>query len=195
MQRHQIKRKRVTLEDAHKYNKCGMYSNGIKHRTTDEEREAELNKVYDYLQNLVKIHFPRTTNLEYAILKSHLIVEYVLTEYIRCYSHVLVDPTKIRFSFSQKIEIAYLMGFGANLPTLLPTVEVINKIRNQVAHSFSLDRTAVDELIRINHDDYEAVEIKNDKQRIASLRNICIWICNFTAGLMMGTYAVVRLKP
>jgi len=195
MKRHQIKRKRATLEDAHNFHKSGSYSVGPEHRTTDEERKKDIDGVSSYLEELVKTHFPRTTNLEYAILKGHLIIEYALTEYIRCHSRVFIEREKVKFSFSQKLEIAYLMGFGVNDPTLFPTVEAFNRVRNQVAHTFSLDSKVVDELIRINSEDYDTLEIKSDKQRISGLRKICLWVCGFTAGVIIGEYAVIRNKP
>ena len=78
-----------------------------------------------------------------------MIVEYALTQYIRCFVLVAVQAEDVRFTFSQKLEIAYLLGFGANHPILLPTIERLNKVRNQVAHTFTLDRAALDEMLRI----------------------------------------------
>ena len=147
MKKHQIKRARPTLKTAHNYFKEGSFATiPSRHSLSGKEREAEIGKVRDELQNIVKRQFPRTQNLEYAILKSHLIVEYALVQYIRCFATVYVDVKDVRFTFSQKLEFAYLLGFGANDPTLLPTVELLNKVRNQVAHTFRLDRAAVDEL-------------------------------------------------
>jgi hypothetical protein len=191
MRSYQIKRERSTLKTAHEFFKSGGFLTDPKrHTLSGEEREAELQKVTDDLLEIVKRHFPRTQNLEYAILKSHLIIEHALVQYIRCFALTAVSVKEIRFTFSQKLEIAYLLGFGANDPILLPTVEGINKVRNQVAHTFILDRVALDEVLRINHDDYESFKPQNDRERIQVLRWICNVISGRVAGEIVGTYVM-----
>ena len=138
----------------------------------------------------MKREFPRTQNLEYAILKSHLIIEYALTQYIRCFSAVVVSTESIRFTFAQRLEIAYLLGFGNNDPISLPTVERLNKVRNQVAHTFNLDRVALDEMLLINSEDYDAFKVKNDRERISRLRSICAFICGRVAGESLAAHVV-----
>ena len=103
MKQNQTKRKRSTLKDAHDFHKSGSYYVGPEHATTDEERIEDIESVSEFLESLVKNHFPRTSNLEYAILKCHLIIEYAITEYIRCHSSVVIDREKIKFTFSQKL--------------------------------------------------------------------------------------------
>jgi hypothetical protein len=193
MRARQIKRERPTLKTAHDYFKEGSFLTDPKvHSLSGKEREAELQKVENDLEKIVK-QFPRTQNLEYAILKSHLIVEHALVQYIRCFAATFVDIKDLRFPFIQKLEIAYLMGFGANDPILLPTVEALNRIRNQVSHTFALDRGAVDEMLRINHDDYKAFNPKNDRQRVQCLRWICTYICGRTAGEIIAAYTVATM--
>lgn len=112
-------RKRSTLQDAHTFQVQGSYSFGSPgDYVSGEERRAELSRVNDELITLLKKQFPRTAKIEYAILKSHLIIEYLLTEYIRFHAHVFVEKEQIRSSFSQKFEIACLMGFGVLFPSL-----------------------------------------------------------------------------
>ena len=177
-----IKRERPTVDTAHKFHKEGFFSTGPEHRLSKEERYIEIEKIEDGLMSLVKSQYPRTQNLEYAILKAHLIVEYAVTQYIRCFSRTWVDEKQIRFTFSQKVEVAYLLGMGANEPTLLPTIERLNKLRNQVAHSFQLDRSGLDEIHRVNSEDYEEFKIGNDRERIRRLKWICLFVCGYIAG-------------
>ena len=191
MHRIQTKRERPTLKTAHDYYKEGSFGVDPKlHTLSGAAREAKLKRVEDGLVTIVRTQFPRTQNLEFAILKSHLIVEYALSQYIRCFASTFVDAKDLRFTFSQKLEIAYLMGFGANDPILVPTVETLNKIRNQVAHTFALDRSAVDEMLRINHDEYDVFKPKNDRKRVQFLRQICTYICGRIAGEILGAYVV-----
>ncbi len=191
----QIKRERPTLKSAHDFFKEGSFLiDPNSHFLSTDEQEAELRKVRSELHDIVKRQFPRTQNLEYAILKSHLIVEYALLQYIRCFAAIAVSASDIRFTFSQKVEIAYLLGFGANHPTVLPTVQSLNKVRNQVAHSFMLDRGAVDELLRINSEDYGAFTPKHDRERIQALRWVCAFICGLVSGLAMGEYFATKCQ-
>jgi len=178
-----IKRKRITLTDAQKFIKNGIggsmeYSDYL----SDDERKRIIEDTYDDLLSIVKNNFPRTTNLEYAILKMHLIIEYALTQFIRCSSYVLVDKESIKFTFFQKLEIAILLGLGNDDPVLIPTLELINKIRNQVAHTFTLNVGLVDEIIRLNSE--EMPKNINNRKRISYLKSIATFICGMIVGLL-----------
>ncbi|HEY8603649.1 hypothetical protein [Tsuneonella suprasediminis] len=171
----------------------GNWGTGPEHWLSDEERERFADEAFGELERLIKEQFPRTTNLEYAVLKAHLIVEYAITEHIRGHSAVFVEHGNLkRFTFSQKLEIAYLQGFGANDPVIFPTVERLNKIRNQVAHSFVLDRTLVDEMLRVNSEGYDDFVIENDRQRIKQLRWLCAYICGRMAGELQSHIIMER---
>lgn len=193
MRSYQFKRERPTFKGAHDFFKTGSFStNPNIHLLRGKKRDREIRKVTDGLFHITE-HFPRTQNLEYAILKSHLIVEHAVTEYVRAFSATAIEAKDIRFTFSQKLEIAYLLGFGANDPVLLPTVERLNKIRNQVAHTFVLNRAALDEMLRVNHEDYDNFKPKNDRERIRFLRSICIFICGCVAGLIEASYVMAKM--
>jgi uncharacterized protein YutE (UPF0331/DUF86 family) len=192
MRSHQIRRERPTFKTAHQYFEEGSFSITKAYYLSGKELEQEIESVTEDLRELTTRQFPRTRNLEYAILKSHLIIEYALAKYIRCMAVTAVDVSDIRLSFSQKLEVAYLLGFGAADPTLLPTVERLNKIRNQVAHTFGLDRAALDEMLRINHEDYTDFKPKDDRERIRILRWVCAYICGRTSGEIYGAYIAAR---
>lgn len=116
---------------------------------SDAEWQQIVDEVTNQLRDVTRTHFPRTTNLEYAILKTHLIMEYAITQMIRCSSSVLVPLESLKFSFSQKLEIAVLLGLGVGCPTTVPSMELLNRIRNQVAHRFSFDRALLQDLVTI----------------------------------------------
>lgn len=188
----QVSRSRPNLQTAHEYHREGSYSiDPAKHFTSDDERNAEIERIAEELEEIGK-KFPRTQNVEYALLKAHLIIEYAIVQYIRAYASVAVAEKDIRFSFSQKLEVAYLLGFGANDPSLLPTVEGLNKLRNQIAHTFELDRIRLDEVLRINSEEYDSFSVKNDRERVKFLRWITRYICGRVAGEMLGEYAVAK---
>jgi hypothetical protein len=176
------KRPRSTLADAHEFRRNGR-GGGMTaiDYLADADRERIAEEVREMLLASVRQQFPRTGNLEYAILKTHLIIENALAQYIRCTSAVLVELESLRFSFSQKLEIAVLHGFGNGCPTSVPSIEILNRIRNQVAHKFSIDRKLVHELVNINIDDGDASGM-TDRQLIAVLRRWCFFICGMVVG-------------
>jgi hypothetical protein len=175
-------RKRTTLNEAQEYIKKGIGGGAnTSDYLSDDQRNKIVTKVTEELSVLVPRHFPRTTKLDYAILKGHLIIEHALTQFIRCISPVLVEIESIKFSFSQKLEIAILFGFGNGCPTLVPTIELFNKIRNHVVHKFEFNKAFVDEIIRLNCDE-ECLNQLNDRKRISCLRVICAGICGRVTG-------------
>jgi hypothetical protein len=180
----QIRRQRPTLKTAHQFFSDGYFTVDPKlHSVSDKEFEDEAEKISDELKLLLKQQFPRTQNLEHAILKGHLIIEHALVQYIRCFARTYLEVESLRrFSFSQKLEIAYLLGFGVNDPILLPTIEGINKVRNQVAHTFELNKNFLDEILQLNHEEYKAFKPKKDIERIRAIRWICAGICGRISG-------------
>jgi hypothetical protein len=98
----------------------------------------------------------------------------------------LSQPSSHQGECPQAVEVAYLLGFGANDPILMPTVQGLNKLRNQIAHTFELDRKALDEILRLYNEDYETFSVKDDRDRIKYLRWICRFICGRVAGEMLG---------
>lgn len=181
MQKPKYKGRRPTMLTAHQYHREGSWYTGPEHFMTPEERQAEREAIIEDLACLVQRQFPRTGNIEYAILKGHLIVEHALVQFLRVYSAVHTEPQDIRLSFAQKLEVAVLLGFGMRDPVLLPTVEALNRVRNQVAHSFGLDKAVLDEMLRVNHEDYRNWVAKNDRERIRGLKLICAYICGRVA--------------
>jgi hypothetical protein len=173
------RRARTKRADSHQFLIDGVWQGmGLQDFVSEEDRELIADEIVEEIKEVVARYFPRTTNLEFAILKSHLIIENAITQFIRGISFVLVKPEEIRFTFAQKLEIAVLNGFGHADATVLPSVELLNQLRNQIAHRFAYDKKLVDELIKINGADAPS----NDRQRISHLRAICAMICGLTAG-------------
>ena len=189
MDRNKSRRKRPNLESARRWLKDGLYPvSSPEFYFSDEEFEIHIKGISDELALILPRRFPRTQNLEYAVLKGHLIIEQVIRLYIACHSRVHINPVDLRFTFHQNLEIAYLMGLGVNDPILIPTIELWNRARNQVAHSFRLDCALIDEIIKLSIVDSELEPIDTDRKRIRELRRIVGWICISTAGRIEAEY-------
>jgi hypothetical protein len=176
------KKKRTTLAAAQQFAKRNMlFGMDAADYLSEAERQQIIADVSGQLEDVTRTQFPKTANIEYAILKSHLIVEYALTQIIRCSSYVLVQPETIKFSFSQKLEIAVLFGFGNGCPTTVPSIELLNRLRNQVAHRFFFERPLLHDLVRVNIDSVDATSL-SDRQLVSCLRHFCAFICGLIAG-------------
>lgn len=194
------KKKRTTLADAQQF-AAGSILFGVDagDYLSDAERQQIIDDVSAQLMDVTRVHFPRTTNIDYAILKAHLIIEYALTQMIRCSSVVLVQPEALKFSFSEKLEIAVLLGLGNGCPTTVPSIELLNRIRNQVAHRFSFERALLHDLARINSDSVDIASL-SDRQVVSCLRHFCAWICGLIAGglkvnITMSTWPNSAIQP
>ncbi|RVR06867.1 hypothetical protein [Sinorhizobium meliloti] len=192
MYKFQFRGPKPSFQSAVQYHKQGYSYYGAEGRLEGNERRAELQKICEDLDTIVMREFPRTQNLEYAILKAHLILEHVLVQYIRSFAYTAVESQDVRFPFSQKLEVAHLLGFGRFDPISYVTVERLNKIRNQVAHTFSMDKKGFDEMLRINAEDYDSFVVSTDRERITYLRSITRGICAFTVGLIVGAHTVLE---
>lgn len=173
---------RTSIADARQYLRDG-HGWGMRaiDYLTDAERFRIAQEVNEQLSEVTRNQFPRTGNLEYAVLKAHLIVEFALTQLIRCSSYALVEPEAVRFTFAQKLEIAVLFGFGNGCPTTVPSIELLNRLRNQIAHRFAFDRALLTELIRLNSEDFDPTKL-TDRQLITCLRQFCSFTCGLIAG-------------
>ncbi|MCA8879843.1 MAG: hypothetical protein KDA73_07765 [Rhodobacteraceae bacterium] len=163
----------------------------VAHYASSEERDAEIEVIAEDLEQLAK-KFPRTQNIERALLKAHLTIEHILLQYIRAYPIIHVAVKDVKAGFAQKLETAYLLGFGVNDPHMLPTVGGLNRLRNQIAHTFELDRARLDEILRINSEAYDNFSVSTDRQRVTRLRQICRYLCARVSGQMMGEFAGVQ---
>jgi hypothetical protein len=84
------------------------------------------------------------------------------------------------------------LGFGTNDPRLLPTVERLNKVRNQVAHTFDLDRVALDQMLQLHYEDYRDFKPKDYRERVRMLRWLCVAVCAMTSGTITAAYFSAR---
>lgn len=179
---HRSRRKRPNLKEAEEYLKRGI--GGGMHSAdyvSSGERKRRLAQLSVDLQAKLKAHLPRSRNLELVILKSHLLVEFMFDQYID-----LIAPTEgivesERFTFKQKESLVHMLGFPGG-PLFFPSIDLLNSIRNSVAHTLEVDRKKVDHLIRINSDDPNDAKGLTDARRASALKQITQFMC----GIMLG---------
>ena len=105
-------------------------------------------------------------DIQLLILKGHIIVEYTLNCYLEAISKSDdSDFFKENFTFSEKIKIAKHFGqLGDKNENLIPELTLLNRLRNDIAHSLKYSNKHLEEL-------FEAVNRKrpnliySDKQK------------------------------
>jgi hypothetical protein len=75
-----------------------------------------------------------------------------------------------------------MLGFPSD-PLFFPSIDLLNTIRNSIAHTLSIDRKKIDHLIQINSEDPKKVEKFTDNLRISALKSITKYLCL----IMLGT--------
>lgn len=183
------RKSRPRLKDALEYHAKGSYSGGSSEDyVTAQERVTRLSEVKQEIDELVKRHIPRSTDLTLVLLKCHIILEFVANRFLELAAPTEVDFTKERFTFIQKITLLHAFGLPPD-PVILPTLELLNELRNQAAHSLSIDRQKLDLLIRLNSDDPSEAKGLDDKARAKWLKAIT----QFTAGVIIGNLEGLHL--
>jgi len=178
-------RPKPTLKEALQYLEKGHYGVDQSAYVSPEDRIRKLQAFEAETEKLLRSHIPRGHNLTLVMLKCHIILEFMLNKFIELVAHCEVDISKERFSFAQKITLLHLLGFPPN-PTTIPSLEILNGLRNQVAHALELDHQKVDLLIRINSDDPDEVGALDDEGRAKWIKTITAFIAGVILGCVMA---------
>jgi hypothetical protein len=90
---------------------------------------------------------------------------------------------ELKLTFEEKTNVAYMLGLGIKDPLLLPSIELLNRIRNDIAHRLTVDEKKLDELIRINSDQYHEKHTFTLRERLRGLKSITWCTCGMIIGL------------
>jgi len=167
---------RPKLNDALEFVKKGHYTVSRDKFVSPKERIKEVEELEANIKKLLKQEIPKSRSLDLVILKCHLLVEYMMNQFITLSAKNKFDISKERFTFSQKLSLVHAFGFHLD-PTILPSIEVLNRLRNQVAHTLVLDRELVDTLLKINSEDPDSFAVLGDKERLRGIKSITWFLC------------------
>ena len=109
----------------------------------DEIRNYSMNQFNEFtIKELAGI-----TDIQLLILKGHIIVEYTLNCYLESISKS-EDPDFFTetFSFANKVKIAKHFGQLGDDENLIKELTLLNKLRNDIAHSLNYNKKHLDEL-------------------------------------------------
>jgi len=87
-------------------------------------------------------------DLDYLILKGHILTEHSLHFFIEKTSVEKINFEKIKFSYSNKVEIAKTLGLFKSNPKLYAELKLLNKLRNSIAHKLKYDEKLFADFIK-----------------------------------------------
>jgi len=130
--------------------------------------------------------FNLLTTLESIIIRGHILIEHELNCAIEKCILYKNEFKADKFSFSQKILIANMLGITKHFKD---EIILINKLRNQIAHSLSYDSQLVDSIInRMTQLDKDLHKIADRSQAFA---RVVSFICG---GLAIMPYGIRELQ-
>ena len=86
--------------------------------------------------------------VDYLILKGHILTEHSLHFFIEMTSVEKINFEKVKFSYSNKIEIAKTLGLFENNTKLYSELKILNKLRNSIAHKLKYDEKLFADFIK-----------------------------------------------
>ncbi|MBS1600607.1 MAG: hypothetical protein JST75_20450 [Bacteroidetes bacterium] len=132
-------------------------------------------------------------NVELFILKGHILIEYALNKYIDSFSQHDESFEDARFGFASKIQICKILGlfFGNVNDNLERQLLIINKIRNQIAHTLDFEERLLLDLYNLSAGEIdELAKYSKQDKGLVMLHDIIPWIC----GNIMGRLKLFRQK-
>lgn len=179
-----------SLEDAHQYHKEGSWSIGPEDRFSPAERRAAAIAARNEIEKKCRKALPKTRNLELLILKSHITIEYAVETFIRSFSAGNVDDYIGRFNFDEKVKIAFMLGLGIKDPLMIPSIRLLNRIRNDIAHRLAINENDLDEFVRINSEQYKGQKTFSLSERLGCLKFFTYTTCGQIAGFISAQAAI-----
>ncbi len=149
-----------------------------------QERKIKVNEKEFGL--LISKHITNINDIELLILKGHLLVEYILNKYIDSFSDHGKRMEESKFTFSQKIHVCKILGlFSADGDTLEEQILILNKIRNQIAHSLSFKRSLLNQLYKFHPKFKDRFKNEIGKRKdILLLTTIIPYVCGNIYGIL-----------
>jgi hypothetical protein len=131
-------------------------------------RKYTMQEFKDFIQNEVVT----INDTSLLILKSHIIVEYTMNCYLEAISKSDdSDFFKENFSFSEKIKMVKYFGeLGNKEENLIKELTLLNKLRNDIAHSLTYNQIHLNELFaeleKKNPKGFYSNKLKSDNEKI-----------------------------
>lgn len=121
-------------------------------------------------------HLSNCNSVELTILKGHILIEYMLNHFIDKVTEEKVDFESNRFSFSQKIYLAELLGIKSK--EINDQINLVNKLRNDIAHRLTYNKQHLGTLLSNIGKKYPTIiELKKSQNITIATVGAMTWIC------------------
>jgi len=103
----------------------------------------------DQFASLLDKELESIEDLQLLILKGHIVTEFS----INCYLEKISKNENDNFfkeNYSYKLKLKLLSSFGEGLrsdPDMIKVLDLLNKVRNSIAHSLNINQQLLDELV------------------------------------------------
>ncbi len=117
----------------------------------------------------MKDRWNQDTQMIGRILRSHLYVEYYLTEYLQAANRTLGSIDEARLTFAQKVSLLRADDHLANI--LIGGIRHLNRIRNRLAHNLAAEVTDEDAKVFLSQGLFRAMRearAKDDGEPISA---------------------------
>lgn len=127
------------------------------------------------------------------ILRSHLYVEYYLTQHLANANPRLGDLSKARLTFTQKLSL--LDTSSEHVSDLTLGLRQINTVRNRLAHRLEAVLTAEDVQVFLSHPMFNAMRIEGAKPSVPSAEPIDVLekFAQYSAHLLANEFSEVAI--
>jgi hypothetical protein len=120
----------------------------------------------DNFFNTYLVQLLNCRDIDNLIIKGHILTEYSLNLYIDSKSIEKMDKGS-KLTYSNKVEIAQILGLFKNNAELKRELKLLNKLRNSIAHDLNYDKDAFKQFLI----GYNKIKNKIGKGQFASLKD------------------------
>jgi hypothetical protein len=113
-------------------------------------------KTYEEWKDYSYEQLSKCTDVEFVILKGHILIEYLLNYFIE-ESNLDLKESYQKFTFAEKVRMFEIFGNNAS-KKLIDYLKLVNKIRNEIAHSLEINDELKKQLLNIGRGEDELTE-------------------------------------
>ena len=133
--------------------------------------------------SLVTEELSKIENIELVILRGHILIEYALTRFIENYCPEEGYTLDDKFPFYQKFQVCRILGlYSGDEKDLIDQINIINKMRIQIAHKLTFDKTLLPNLYKYHKGIKDvAKKVKSGNKDLLCLTMIFAYLCGYLA--------------
>lgn len=152
-----------------------------------DDRKARLNQFQKDMAFRIRNAIRGTRRVDLAILQCHIVMEFLLDQFIDLMAPVEGALAGERFTFKQKEAIAFMVS-GGSKSLFFPTADLLNQLRNKVAHTLAVDRQLLQKLFHIHGLPRGEFKRMSDRRIATGLGSITAGVCGEMTGFVAGVH-------